>query len=435
MAHIHVEEEDGAVVMYASKYSCMRPWLIGRIIVHASIRQEVCASCPEKDSCKETTTLLREGSVVREDVDFTFLHKIKLGKGGGGHAYRGWFYHAEKEVEADLAVKEVKKDPTKEAEIYRAIRQNHPNLLGAMAIIKFNCERTLSNGMKSRGLILMERADCTLYDLKKAYREQFDRGLPLRDCKYYFCQILEGLRYLHSKQIVHKDIKDLNMLLSNNLKHLKICDWDLAISLQQETTERLPAAGTPGFAAQEVLDGRCHGTPADIFSAGITFLEIWNGGMYPKKSDKDGSGVEKRRLEALKRLEKEDGELWRQVSRCLSNKPEERPTAHELVNHPCLKIGCDYNPNLPAPQLAGVPDLLDFRYIAGIGGEAGESIMQKAGDIVRANPDEIKDMMDQLPKTLPNENIPQSSTWAHSMAPTEDMEMGEQENETAMDID
>ena len=56
---------------------------------------------------QQTTTIFKEGQTVRQDVDYTHLHKQKLGHGTHGDVHRVWFYHLMKEVEADIVVKEV----------------------------------------------------------------------------------------------------------------------------------------------------------------------------------------------------------------------------------------------------------------------------------------------------------------------------------------
>ena len=56
---------------------------------------------------QQMTTIFKEGQTVRQDVDYAYLHKQKLGHGTHGDVHRVWFYHPVKEVEADIVVKEV----------------------------------------------------------------------------------------------------------------------------------------------------------------------------------------------------------------------------------------------------------------------------------------------------------------------------------------
>ena len=57
----------------------------------------------------QTTTLFKEGTYVSEDTDYTFLHKVFLGKGTFGDAWRAWFYSPVWQREADIVVKEVRR--------------------------------------------------------------------------------------------------------------------------------------------------------------------------------------------------------------------------------------------------------------------------------------------------------------------------------------
>ena len=56
--------------------------------------------------------------------------------------------------------------------------------------------------------------------------------------KFIMCQILKGMKYLHSADIIHRDLKQSNILINSDC-HLKICDFGLARSLYQEEEKDL----------------------------------------------------------------------------------------------------------------------------------------------------------------------------------------------------
>jgi len=87
----------------------------------------------------------------------------------------------------------------------------------------------------------------------------------------YFHHLVEGLQYLHSKNIAHLDIKLENLLLGNDYL-LKIADFDLA---QNTNDALLISKGTANYRAPEVKSGNCTDfLAADIYSAGICLYTL-----------------------------------------------------------------------------------------------------------------------------------------------------------------
>ncbi|MCD7473366.1 hypothetical protein HAX54_015193 [Datura stramonium] len=100
---------------------------------------------------------------------------------------------------------------------------------------------------------------------------------------YYTKQILQGLEYLHSRGIVHCDIKGQNILLGET--GAKIADFGCARWIDPAerdggvaVTSAEPIGYTPMFMAPEVARGEEQGCPADIWALGCTIIEMATGG-------------------------------------------------------------------------------------------------------------------------------------------------------------
>jgi serine/threonine protein kinase len=104
--------------------------------------------------------------------------------------------------------------------------------------------------------------------------------------KYLFLQIIDGLRYMHSKGILHRDVKLDNILLDETGK-LKICDFGVSRFSKpgQLMTEQ---CGTPAYIAPEILKGRGYtGFGIDVWSAGVVLYAMLYGSVPFK-----GNGIQ-----------------------------------------------------------------------------------------------------------------------------------------------
>ena len=91
------------------------------------------------------------------------------------------------------------------------------------------------------------------------------------EVRYYMLQICEGVRYIHKRNILHRDLKLGNMFLTWDMT-LKIGDFGLATQTpsgsENGSGEANTLCGTPNYIAPEVLRKQGHGVEADIWAMG-----------------------------------------------------------------------------------------------------------------------------------------------------------------------
>ncbi|KAK9819112.1 hypothetical protein WJX74_003168 [Apatococcus lobatus] len=128
--------------------------------------------------------------------------------------------------------------------------------------------------------------------------------------------IVRGLVYMHSKSVVHLDIKSCNVLLSRD-GVAKVADVGLARLLTREGAQ-VSVQGTFEWAAPELLMGQACTDKADIYSLGVVLWEIITG--------------EEARLRALRDISDHEApaNIARVVDACRESNPKDRPTAVEV---------------------------------------------------------------------------------------------------------
>ncbi|GAC98341.1 likely protein kinase [Pseudozyma hubeiensis SY62] len=113
--------------------------------------------------------------------------------------------------------------------------------------------------------------DGTVIDVKPNVNT---KPLPEDVARLYFVQILMGIEYLHENEIVHRDIKPDNILLTDNRKTCKIVDFGVSeMFLKPGDDTMQKSAGSPAFMSPELCTAghaEYHGKSDDVWSFGVT---------------------------------------------------------------------------------------------------------------------------------------------------------------------
>ncbi|KAG6549299.1 hypothetical protein Mapa_009285 [Marchantia paleacea] len=280
---------------------------------------------------------------VTETISPPWKHVKELGRGGYGIV---WL--AKDSCDKFFALKELHHDqPTsvngisfERDNINRLQELNHKHIVRYLGV-----ERC---GGKLR--IFMELAGKR--SLRAFYLAQ---RLKISEVREFTRQILEALVYVHSKRIVHRDVKCDNVILDDS-GTCKLCDFGVARQLLSSQDQAKTQIGSARWMAPEIIrpyrrpDGTSilgYSKPADIWSLGCTLLEMITGDVpFPEVTNNVAVLYKVGNLEMSPEVPTNLPEDMKDfLARCLRTDPTARDTAQTLLQHPFI---------------VGLPDLGDM---------------------------------------------------------------------------
>lgn len=149
--------------------------------------------------------------------------------------------------------------------------------------------------------------------------------------------VLQGLAYLHGLRKIHRDIKAGNILL-NNKGASKLADFGVSGQLSDTMAKRQTVIGTPFWMAPEVIQEVGYDFKADIWSLGITCIEMAESkppysNIHPMRAIFMIPSRPPPRLTEPDKWSKEFNDF---IVKTLTKSPDQRPGATELLEHPFI---------------------------------------------------------------------------------------------------
>ncbi|KAF9580189.1 signal transducing kinase of the PAK [Lunasporangiospora selenospora] len=276
---------------------------------------------PEKDAVS-SQEVIRRLQAICTDADPTKLYRslVKIGQGASGGVYTA--YQVGTNLSVAIKQMNLEQQPKKDLiinEILVMKESSHKNIVNFIDSFLYRGDlwvvmEYMEGGSLTEVVTTNEMADPQI-------------GAVCRET-------LMGLEHLHSKGVIHRDIKSDNVLLSLN-GDIKLTDFGFCAQLKESAGKRTTMVGTPYWMAPEVVTRKEYGPKVDIWSLGIMAIEMLEG-EPPYLNENPLRAlylIATNGTPTLQHPENVSVDFTDFLSKCLEVDPEKRPSANELLRH------------------------------------------------------------------------------------------------------
>ena len=190
-------------------------------------------------------------------------------------------------------------------------------------------------------------------------------GYKEKAVRFYMCQILLALEYMHNNNYIYRDLKPENILIDKE-GNIKLTDFGLSKILPEEEKTTYTMCGTAEYLAPEILFGKGYDKTCDWFSFGVVLFEMFCGyHPFKPKGQRIDPKIYLRKTFIPEKVPKTPRDL---IEKLFVSNPKKRlgyRGADEVKQHPFFK-GVDFDKVLrkeyKPPFIPKLKDDLDLRY-------------------------------------------------------------------------
>ena len=270
----------------------------------------------------DSTKTMRKFEIKKEDLDLVNEYEF-IGNGEYGKVYKTRLYSstvvAVKIFDNNKIKNQIIKDIMEEAELLLSIR--FPNIIMCMGWCMHSNLLMLVFEYMHQG---------SLFKVLHQDKQTLNCLTKLEILR----KIASGMRHLHSREILHGDLKSSNILLADDFGTVKVCDLGMSFLKNKLKKKNNKWNSLSHYSAPEILRGEKFENSADVYSFGMIIWEMLTGSKpYQTFSKSHLVGIVGYDCNHKLRLandEVEDNDLYQLMLGTLDRIPEKRPTFKEI---------------------------------------------------------------------------------------------------------
>lgn len=260
-------------------------------------------------------------------TDTTYLRGRLLGKGGFARCYELLDLNSNKIYAGKIIAKTRISKPHQRQKIMREV-DLHKNLKHKH-VVEFHSYFEDDENV----YIVLE--NCPRKSLVHMLKQR--KTLTEPEVRFHLKQLVSAVKYVHSQNVIHRDLKLGNMLLNDDME-LKIADFGLATRISYDGEKKMTVCGTPNYIAPEVLQKRGHSYEADVWALGcVTYALMVGRPPFETSTLKETYvRITSNNYTLPQNLSQSAANF---IQKCLRHEPDQRPTVNQLLTDEFISSG------------------------------------------------------------------------------------------------